>query len=73
MPGGNPVEMCKNILIPCNSYCPHVRTSKIDQANKRISLKSAASVEQEETASTYMSSQSDDGETYNPFATLLKK
>ena len=51
----------------------NVVVEKIDQANKRISLKSAASVEQEETASTYMSSQSDDGETYNPFAALLKK
>lgn len=47
---------------------------KIDAENKRISLKTASSVEQDETAEKYMSSQDyDDGETYNPFAALLKR
>ena len=47
---------------------------KIDSAAKRISLKPASSVEQDQTAAKYMSSQDDDnGETYNPFAALLKK
>lgn len=50
-----------------------VVVEKIDEANKRISLRSSASLEQEETASSYMSSQDEDGETYNPFAALLKK
>ena len=46
---------------------------KIDAASKRISLKPASSVEQDKTAAKYLSSQDDDGETYNPFAALLKK
>ena len=44
----------------------------IDAENKRISLVPATSVEQDNSASSYINSQ-DDGETYNPFAALLKK
>lgn len=46
---------------------------KIDAAAKRISLVPATSKEQDETAAKYLSSQDDDGDTYNPFAALLKK
>lgn len=46
---------------------------KIDVENKRISLKTATSVEQDKTATKYLSSQDDDGDTYNPFAALLKR
>ena len=45
---------------------------EIDAKNKRISLVPATSVEQHNSASKYLNSQ-DDGETYNPFAALLKK
>ncbi len=45
---------------------------EIDAKNKRISLVPATSVEQDNSASKYLNSQ-DDGETYNPFAALLKK
>ena len=45
---------------------------KIDVENKRISLKTATSVEQDKTAEKYLSNQDDDGDTYNPFAALLK-
>ena len=46
---------------------------KIDASEKRISLVPATSKEQDETAAKYLSSQDDDGDTYNPFAALLKK
>ena len=49
---------------------------KIDAAEKRISLApAAASDEQEDDASEYLKKQdsADDGDTYNPFAALLKK
>ncbi len=46
---------------------------KIDAAQKRLSLKPATSVEQDNSAESYLSHQDDDGETYNPFAALLKK
>lgn len=46
---------------------------KIDAASKRISLVPATTKEQDLTAAKYLSSQDDDGETYNPFAALLKK
>ena len=46
---------------------------KIDASEKRISLVPATSKEQDETAAKYLSSQEDDGDTYNPFAALLKK
>lgn len=45
---------------------------EIDAAAKRISLLPATSVEQDNSAATYLSSQ-DSSETYNPFAALLKK
>jgi Ribosomal protein S1 len=44
----------------------------VDQANRRISLKPAASAEEDETTARYMGD-SDDSDTYNPFAALLKK
>lgn len=50
-----------------------VVVDKIDSASKRISLVPSTSKEQDETASKYLSRQDDDGETYNPFASLLKK
>lgn len=51
-----------------------VIVEKIDPAEKRISLKPASSVEQDEETAKYMSSQDNyDVETYNPFAELLKK
>ena len=51
-----------------------VVVEKINASEKRLSLKPASSAEQDETAAKYMSSQNDDdGETYNPFAALLKK
>lgn len=45
----------------------------VDSEKKRISLQTASSAEQDKTASKYLSAQDDDGETYNPFAALLKK
>lgn len=49
-----------------------VVVKEIDAENKRISLIPATSVEQDNSAASYMSSQ-DTSETYNPFAALLKK
>ena len=49
-----------------------VVVEKINAAEKRLSLKPASSAEQDSAAAKYMSSQDDDGETYNPFAALLK-
>lgn len=46
--------------------------NEIDAKAKRISLLPATSVEQDNAAASYLSSQ-DDGGTYNPFAALLKK
>ncbi len=47
---------------------------EIDAANHRISLVPSTSNEQDEEASEYFSTHNDsDGETYNPFAALLKK
>ncbi len=50
-----------------------VVVDKIDAAEKRISLLPASSAEQDQSAATYLSAQDDDGESYNPFAALLKK
>jgi small subunit ribosomal protein S1 len=50
-----------------------VVVDKVDAAQKRISLKTASSVEQDRTAEKYLSSQDDDGESYNPFAAFFKK
>jgi small subunit ribosomal protein S1 len=44
----------------------------VDQAGRRISLKPASSIEEDEATAKYMGG-SDDSETYNPFAALLKK
>ncbi len=44
----------------------------VDQSNRRISLKPASSVEEDETTARYMDA-SGDSTTYNPFAALLKK
>jgi small subunit ribosomal protein S1 len=44
----------------------------VDQSNRRISLKPASSVEEDETSARYMDA-SADSTTYNPFAALLKK
>ena len=47
---------------------------KIDAEEKRISLSTVVSNEERDNAKEYMSSHNDDdGETYNPFAALLKK
>ncbi len=47
---------------------------EIDVANKRISLVPSTSTEQDENANEYFASHNDDdGDTYNPFAALLKK
>lgn len=50
-----------------------VAINSIDTENKRISLRLATSTEQEETTKKYLGNQDDDGDTYNPFAALLKK
>jgi small subunit ribosomal protein S1 len=44
----------------------------VDQTNRRISLKPASSIEEDEAAAEYLSD-TGDSETYNPFAALLKK
>jgi small subunit ribosomal protein S1 len=44
----------------------------VDQINRRISLKPASTVEEDETTAKYMG-ESGDSDTYNPFASLLKK
>lgn len=46
---------------------------EIDAKAKRIALVPATSVEQDNSASSYLSGQSDDSDKYNPFAALLKK
>ena len=47
---------------------------EIDSENHRISLVPSTSTEQDEEASEYFSTHNDsDGESYNPFAALLKK
>lgn len=51
-----------------------VIVEKIDEQEKRISLSPVVSTEEEDSAAEYLSKQNDDdGETYNPFAALLKK
>ena len=47
---------------------------EIDAENKRISLVPSTSTEQDDNANEYFASHNDDdGDTYNPFAALLKK
>ena len=50
-----------------------VVVKSVDAKNRRISLTTTTSLEQDKTTAKYMSSQNDDGDTYNPFAALLKK
>ena len=51
-----------------------VIVDKVDMDEKRISLSPVVSNEEEENAQDYLSRQrDDDGETYNPFAALLRK
>ena len=45
----------------------------VDQANRRIALAPASSVKQDDDSEEYLKNQDDSGETYNPFAALLKK
>ncbi|MBQ1198003.1 MAG: 30S ribosomal protein S1, partial [Spirochaetaceae bacterium] len=48
--------------------------NSVDADNERISLRPASSIEQDKTTAKYLDNQNDsDGETYNPFAALLKK
>lgn len=46
---------------------------KIDISEKRIALAPVVSTQEEDNAAEYLSRQKNDGETYNPFAALLKK
>ena len=52
-----------------------VVVDSIDTEEKRISLSPVVSNEEQDNANEYMTSHKDDndGETYNPFAALLKK
>ncbi|WP_257225360.1 30S ribosomal protein S1 [Treponema parvum] len=50
-----------------------VSVKSVDTVNRRIALLPTTSTEQDKTAAKYMDSQSSDGESYNPFAALLKK
>jgi small subunit ribosomal protein S1 len=54
-----------------------VQVLSVDAANRRIALKPATSKEEDETAAKYLTGGTDkassDGDTYNPFAALLKK
>ena len=48
--------------------------NSVDADNERISLRPASSIEQDKTTAKYLDNQDDSaGETYNPFAALLKK
>ena len=53
----------------------NVVIEKIDSDEKRISLTPVVSNEEQDNANEYLQSHKDDddGETYNPFAALLKK
>lgn len=50
-----------------------VRVLDVDSERKRISLKPAVSAEEEKTVDAYMHDEEEGGDTYNPFAALLKK
>ena len=50
-----------------------VSVKSVDAVNRRIALLPTTSTEQDKTAAKYMDSQSSDGESYTPFAALLKK
>ena len=62
----------KKVYKPGTKFSVTVQT--VDAENKRISLIPATTTEQDNTAEKYLNSQvADEGETYNPFAALLKK
>lgn len=50
-----------------------VVVKEVDGKNHRIALVTSTSQEQDLSTAKYMSNQSDEGDTYNPFAALLKK
>ena len=50
-----------------------VAIKAVDPEERRISLRSATSSQQDKDTEKYLGSQKDDGDTYNPFAALLKK
>ncbi len=50
-----------------------VAIKAVDIQEKRLSLRSATSSQQDKDTEKYLGSQKDDGDTYNPFAALLKK
>ena len=51
-----------------------VVVKEVNVNKQRLSLRPASSVEQDKVTAKYLNSQDDsDGETYNPFAQLLKK
>lgn len=50
-----------------------VQIVAVDAENRRISLSPASSVKQDDDSEEYLKNQDDSGETYNPFAALLKK
>lgn len=50
-----------------------VQVLSVDKANRRIALKPATSKEEDETNAKYLGGGSSEGDTYNPFAALLKK
>ena len=50
-----------------------VAIKAVDLEERRISLRSATSSQQDKDTEKYLGSQKDDGDTYNPFAALLKK
>ena len=50
-----------------------VAVKDVDLDQRRISLRPASSSQQDNDTAQFLGSQQDDGETYNPFAALLKK
>lgn len=50
-----------------------VAVNGVDPVERRISLRPASSSQQDTDTAKYLGSQKDDGDTYNPFAALLKK
>lgn len=50
-----------------------VVVKSVDEEQRRISLASATSTQQDRDTAQFLGSQRDDGDTYNPFAALLKK
>lgn len=50
-----------------------VVVKSVDEEQRRISLASATSTQQDRDTAQFLGNQRDDGDTYNPFAALLKK